>query len=658
MQPRVYWAPRTSLASIENTHNRSGGRVWPLAQARAVAERARALGLATHLDGARIWNASVASGVDVADMVRAVRHGERVLLEGARRAGGERVLRSAGARRGGPTLPQALGRRHAPVGHPRRRRAPRPRASPRASRRGSRQCARPRRDARAHARRCGWTSPRVETNMVNIDVDVPADAVVRARRRAGAAASTPSGPRRLRAVTHLDVSRADIDAAAEILGQAARERRDETARPLGRPASASSCAGVRMRARPSRGAAYDRAYAAAARAESAGRLAEARRRLRPRAPRRRAARAIATRPHWSAADVLVARRPHRATRWRGSTRWPATPRASTRPRRRTARRCCASSTATPTRGWRDMERRAAPLPVARRRARGRAAGSSSTPTTQGPQAGMRRAAPLSSATSARRELAPLVAFLVGRARRGAWATTSAARDAYLADRRSLALPARRVLRRRALAREPARREARPPAAAVDDLERLVAERETTSLMGSYERGTVRPGHAPHRATSIATPCTTTPRRARRSTASTPTSRTPRSATTRSGERPRLADGRRRARPPATGWPPWCTSSRTAASCPAPRRRARALTRPAKSGAPERVPRLHRASSRRAERATAPGSRSGLLAFLFFFFLLVLVLVEVFVLVEVLVLEVGRPRLLLPFGVARRRASRT
>ena len=67
MQPRVYWAPRTSLVCVENTHNRAGGRVFPPSDARAVAERARARGLAAHLDGARIWNASVATGVDVAD---------------------------------------------------------------------------------------------------------------------------------------------------------------------------------------------------------------------------------------------------------------------------------------------------------------------------------------------------------------------------------------------------------------------------------------------------------------------------------------------------------------------------------------------------------------------------------------------------------------
>src|SRR5579863_283762 len=67
-EPSSYWAPRTSLVAIENTHNRAGGRVWPVAQARAVAARARELGHATHLDGARIWNASAALGIDVSTL--------------------------------------------------------------------------------------------------------------------------------------------------------------------------------------------------------------------------------------------------------------------------------------------------------------------------------------------------------------------------------------------------------------------------------------------------------------------------------------------------------------------------------------------------------------------------------------------------------------
>jgi len=54
--------PRTRLVVLENTHNRGGGAVWPLAEARAVTDAARGAGLATHLDGARLWNAAVASG--------------------------------------------------------------------------------------------------------------------------------------------------------------------------------------------------------------------------------------------------------------------------------------------------------------------------------------------------------------------------------------------------------------------------------------------------------------------------------------------------------------------------------------------------------------------------------------------------------------------
>jgi len=59
----------------------------------------------------------------------------------------------------------------------------------------------------------------VETSFVSIDLDAPADAVARAAKERGLLIN-PSGPRRLRAVTHLDVSRADVDAAADILAKA------------------------------------------------------------------------------------------------------------------------------------------------------------------------------------------------------------------------------------------------------------------------------------------------------------------------------------------------------------------------------------------------------------------------------------------------------
>ncbi|HEU5372266.1 MAG TPA: GntG family PLP-dependent aldolase [Gaiellaceae bacterium] len=61
-----FWTPRLSLLALENTHNTAGGAVWPLAQLHETVEAARQLGLRAHLDGARLMNAAVASGVPAA----------------------------------------------------------------------------------------------------------------------------------------------------------------------------------------------------------------------------------------------------------------------------------------------------------------------------------------------------------------------------------------------------------------------------------------------------------------------------------------------------------------------------------------------------------------------------------------------------------------
>jgi threonine aldolase len=58
------YAPRSRLVSVEQTTNMGGGRVWPLETVRGVLEVARSRGLRTHLDGARLMNAVVASGTD------------------------------------------------------------------------------------------------------------------------------------------------------------------------------------------------------------------------------------------------------------------------------------------------------------------------------------------------------------------------------------------------------------------------------------------------------------------------------------------------------------------------------------------------------------------------------------------------------------------
>jgi threonine aldolase len=60
--PDVHF-PRTRLVCVENTHNRGGGKVWAPEQVQDVAAVARRQGLQLHLDGARLWNASIATGV-------------------------------------------------------------------------------------------------------------------------------------------------------------------------------------------------------------------------------------------------------------------------------------------------------------------------------------------------------------------------------------------------------------------------------------------------------------------------------------------------------------------------------------------------------------------------------------------------------------------
>jgi threonine aldolase len=61
------YEPRSRLLAIENTTNFGGGAVWPLGQIREVCAVAREHGLATHMDGARLMNAVVASGTSAAD---------------------------------------------------------------------------------------------------------------------------------------------------------------------------------------------------------------------------------------------------------------------------------------------------------------------------------------------------------------------------------------------------------------------------------------------------------------------------------------------------------------------------------------------------------------------------------------------------------------
>ncbi|HEX8393574.1 MAG TPA: GntG family PLP-dependent aldolase [Longimicrobium sp.] len=66
IRPDSPYLPQTSMVCLENTHNSAGGRILPLERMRAVREVARERGVHLHLDGARLPNASVAAGVPMA----------------------------------------------------------------------------------------------------------------------------------------------------------------------------------------------------------------------------------------------------------------------------------------------------------------------------------------------------------------------------------------------------------------------------------------------------------------------------------------------------------------------------------------------------------------------------------------------------------------
>lgn len=213
IKPPQYWFPRTALVCVENTHNAAGGRIFPQQNVIAISERARARGLAMHLDGARIWNASAATGLDVKDLaapfdtisvcfskglgapVGSVLVGPRLVIQQAHRL---RKMWGGGMRQAGILAAGAL---HALHHH--RARLLEDHANAKLL-------------AEKLAAIGGVTVAAVETNIVNIDLPFAAEKAVDLAKRNGLAIGA-SGPKRLRAVTHLDVPRADVERAAEIL---------------------------------------------------------------------------------------------------------------------------------------------------------------------------------------------------------------------------------------------------------------------------------------------------------------------------------------------------------------------------------------------------------------------------------------------------------
>ena len=70
IRPKVYYRPQTSLVCLENTVNMSGGSVYPTSVSNEICDRAHEAGIHVHLDGARVFNAATYLKENVADMTR------------------------------------------------------------------------------------------------------------------------------------------------------------------------------------------------------------------------------------------------------------------------------------------------------------------------------------------------------------------------------------------------------------------------------------------------------------------------------------------------------------------------------------------------------------------------------------------------------------
>lgn len=220
VRPNNAHSPWSALVVVENTHNRGGGSVWPMERIERVARMARKHNLRLHLDGARIWNACAATGHQPADYARhfdtvsccfskglgapvgsavcgsvetiARVHRFRKMFGGAMRQAG--VL-AAAALYAIENHRQRLGEDHANAALL----------------------------AEGLGDIPGVSVPlRVETNMVFFDVEprIGTAAQVCERLKARGVWMLPTGPQRVRAVCHLDVSRDMIVQAIRAVGEA------------------------------------------------------------------------------------------------------------------------------------------------------------------------------------------------------------------------------------------------------------------------------------------------------------------------------------------------------------------------------------------------------------------------------------------------------
>jgi threonine aldolase len=220
LRGETYYFPRSRLITIENTHNLAGGTIFPLKEIAPIRRLASSRGLAMHLDGARLWNASAASGIALRDYVQ---HFDSVAVSFSKGLGAPIGSAIAGtkdfialARRirrmfGGAMRQVGIIAAAAIYGleHHRERIVE--------------DHTNARRLAEALHGRNGIAIDleTVQTNIVIMDIaktKLAVPAAIEALKKAGVLV-VPFGAATLRAVTHLDVSAADIDDAIAVFSK-------------------------------------------------------------------------------------------------------------------------------------------------------------------------------------------------------------------------------------------------------------------------------------------------------------------------------------------------------------------------------------------------------------------------------------------------------
>jgi len=200
----------TRAVSVENTHNFRGGEVIPLEQLQALRAWADARGVGVHLDGARIWNAHVATGTALSSYGAVADAISVCLSKGLGAPVGSLVLGTAEA------VAQARVRRKR-MGGGMRQAGILAAAGLYALEHNVERLAEDHDNAKLLAEACGLDPATVHSNIVVVEVpDAPA-LVAQAREHDVVVSAV--GPRALRLVTHLDVSRSDAEQAATVLAK-------------------------------------------------------------------------------------------------------------------------------------------------------------------------------------------------------------------------------------------------------------------------------------------------------------------------------------------------------------------------------------------------------------------------------------------------------